>query len=154
PVRYGLAIALAFLVINGVESGRERREILAQTRTYFGILKVQASEDAPVQPLEAQVLGLKDYNPENPPSTPYTFLMHGTTHHGLNFQSPRGLRRLATTYYHRKGPVGVIFERFNWFPGEQNTYFADLRMPASLIGFGATPMSFGGINDNLLVDLW
>jgi hypothetical protein len=86
---------------------------------------------------------------------PYTYLLHGTTHHGLNYQEPAGLRRLATTYYHRMGPVGVIMERFNWFnfeydpktgtrtyhPQPQNTYHADARQPVSIIGLGADPMS-------------
>ncbi|MGF1581914.1 MAG: hypothetical protein ACFCD0_21515 [Gemmataceae bacterium] len=77
----------------------------------------------------------------------YHYLMHGTTHHGLNYQDPPELRRLATTYYHRFGPVGVIFERFNWFPGPQNTYWADARMPVSLAGIANDPMVS-------LVNLW
>lgn len=71
-------------------------------------------------------------------------LMHGTTHHGLNFQDPR-LSRLATTYYHRFGPVGAIMEQYNWFPGKQNTYHADARLPASVVGamnpFAAAPLA-------------
>ena len=44
-----------------------------------------------------------------------TYLMHGTTHHGLNYQHPRNQRRLATTYYHRNGPVGIIMRQIDWF---------------------------------------
>jgi hypothetical protein len=75
--------------------------------------------------------------------------MHGTTHHGLNYQSPKGLRRLATTYYHRLGPVGVIMERFNWFStpflnkdlAPQYTFHADARIVASAIGLGGDTWS-------------
>ena len=44
------------------------------------------------------------------------------------------LRRLATTYYHRDGPVGRVMEKFNWSPGPPNcnTYHADARILASL----------------------
>jgi hypothetical protein len=89
-----------------------------------------------------------------------TYLMHGTTHHGLNYQFPDrptklpigtgkdielpDMTRLATTYYHRDGPVGSVMERLNWFPGmkteikdERLTFWADVRLPVSLIGNGA-----------------
>ncbi len=59
-------------------------------------------------------------------------LLHGSTHHGLNFQIPE-LARLATTYYHRYGPVGYVMEPYNWFTGKQNTYHSDARVAASLI---------------------
>ena len=71
----------------------------------------------------------------------YTFLMHGTTYHGRNYLAPRkgemggvDLSRLATTYYHRYGPVGIVMERDNWFPGAQNTFRADARLPAAIFG--------------------
>ena len=71
----------------------------------------------------------------------YTYLMHGTTHHGLNYKpditidvfdaegrpvpsrlgkgiEQRPLGRLATTYYHRLGPVGIVMEKMNWFDGQ------------------------------------
>ncbi len=98
------------------------------TRGYLGLLKTPAYQEFLIPP-------------------EYHYLMHGTTHHGLNYQKPQELRRLATTYYHRYGPVGVIFERFNWFPGPQNTYWADARMPASLAAVGNDPMVS-------LVNLW
>src|SRR5262249_32909020 len=81
-------------------------------------------------------------------------LMHGTTHHGLNYQEPRGLSRLATTYYHRKGPTGIIMEKLNWFPGPQNTYWADNRMPASLVGMGAASLGVSTLPLAQLVDVW
>ena len=58
---------------------------------------------------------------------------------GQNFTAPAELRRLATTYYHRRGPLGVVLERWNWFPGPANTYWADARLPASLVALAASP---------------
>jgi hypothetical protein len=87
----------------------------------------------------------------------YTSLTHGTTHHGLNYQTPKDMRRLATTYYHRYGPVGVIMRQLDWFPAPRpsdfkteaerqhamkywNTYWADARLPVSVIGSSLNPM--------------
>ena len=70
----------------------------------------------------------------------YNYLMHGTTYHGRNYQNPL-LSRLATTYYHRWGPVGAVTEKYNWLGGPQNTYYSDVRLPISMIGMGATPMA-------------
>src|SRR5262249_51509495 len=99
---------------------------------------------------------------------PFTYLMHGTTYHGKNFHYPPELRRLATTYYHRKGPVGVIMERFNWgSPTEeerkanpklkvplQNTYYADLRLPVSMVGLGATPLGTAAFPVDQITACW
>jgi hypothetical protein len=46
--------------------------------------------------------------------------MLGTTNCGMVLRPSddfeiRDLSRVATTYYHRKGPVGICLERFNWF---------------------------------------
>jgi hypothetical protein len=47
--------------------------------------------------------------------------------------------RLATTYYHRLCPAGVAMEKFNWHSeGAANTFHADARLPASLIGTAPT----------------
>jgi hypothetical protein len=69
----------------------------------------------------------------------YTYLMHGTTYHGRNYiyrptKDNVDLSRLATTYYHRYGPVGFVMERFNWLPGPQNTYWGDARIPTATVG--------------------
>lgn len=56
---------------------------------------------------------------------------------GKNFTQPEVLRRLATTYYHRRGPIGIVLEKFNWFPGPANTYSADVRLPTSLVASAA-----------------
>ncbi len=66
---------------------------------------------------------------------------------GMNYLKPadpmdlgrpdRDFSRLATTYYHPRGPVGVALQRFNWFAGPLNTYHADARLPGSVVGLGA-----------------
>jgi hypothetical protein len=139
PIRFGLTIT-AILLVTGIRADTERgEETLYRGRSYFGILRVLQQYGEPLREYEvALVGGVKGEEP------PYHYLMHGTTHHGLNYQSPRGLRRLATTYYHRYGPVGVIMERFNWFStpflnkelAPQDTYHADARIVASAIGMG------------------
>jgi hypothetical protein len=88
-------------------------------------------------------------------------LLVGKVMHGEQFLKPSDPRlqgqpnhdftRLATTYYHRRGPVGRIMETMNWFPGRENTYAADARMPASQCGLLATP---GILPFASLVGLW
>jgi hypothetical protein len=63
----------------------------------------------------------------------------------------RDLSRRATTYYHRDGPVGRVMEKINWFPGPADTYAADARLPASVIGAGGLPVG-GSLAQ--LVSLW
>ncbi|HMF20214.1 MAG TPA: hypothetical protein VKE98_23605 [Gemmataceae bacterium] len=60
-------------------------------------------------------------------------------------------RRLPTTYYHPLGPLGLVFQKYNWFPGPVNTYHADARLPASLTALGFSP---GGLPMAQLLDLW
>jgi hypothetical protein len=134
PLRFGLAIG-AILLIEGLATSRGESVWYAD-RSYFGILRV----------LEAtNELGT------------YTSLRHGTTLHGQNFRRPESKKdwgnpekdwsRLANTYYHRRGPAGVVMEKFNWFHGPENTYWSDSRMPASIVALGGDPMS-------QLVNLW
>jgi hypothetical protein len=76
----------------------------------------------------------------------FNYLMRGDTHRGLNYLRPQERRwrgdpekdfsRLATTYHHQQGPAGVVMERLNWFPGPQNTFWADVRQPTSIVGLG------------------
>jgi hypothetical protein len=89
--------------------------------------------------------------------------MHGTTYHGRNYIYTRddqkaGLikdaSRLATTYYHRYGPVGVVFEQWNWLPGRQNTFYADARMPVTMIGQIAATIGGNNLPLPVLVESW
>jgi hypothetical protein len=75
-----------------------------------------------------------------------TLLIHGIDFGGqmLKPDNPlarhdpkKDLSRIATTYYHRHGPLGVVLEHFNWFGerwhAQDNTYHADARLPAALV---------------------
>jgi hypothetical protein len=92
---------------------------------------------------------------------PFHMLLYNRINIGRNFRKPRNPQdfgnpeldwsRLATTYFHREGPLGVVMEQYNWFPGKWNTYQADARLPASMIGvFGVDPCGQLG----QLVSLW
>jgi hypothetical protein len=87
----------------------------------------------------------------------YNYLMYYRIYWGRNYQKPtdqadwgdpdKDFSRLASTYYHARGPLGVAFGRFDWFPGKPNTFHADARIAASLIGMG-------GLHQSQLVSLW
>jgi hypothetical protein len=135
----------------------ERAGLLDADRSYFGVLRV--SQDH-VDLLDSEARRKGKYVEAEPlrndkridlGDLTYNYLMHGSTYHGRNYQAPE-LSRLATTYYHRYGPVGAITEKYNWFPGPQNTYWADLRGPASMIGLGATQLA--GLPVSELVNCW
>lgn len=85
-------------------------------------------------------------------------LLIGDTHFGgqvladpLKPEAVEDRRRLATAYYHRRSPIGVVLERFNWsekpWHWQDHQYAADARLPASLAGLcGAdlfSPSPFG-----------
>lgn len=59
--------------------------------------------------------------------------------------------RLPATYWHPQGPVGKILARYNWFPGMENTWRGDARLPASLIAQG---LSHGPVPAGQLVAAW
>ena len=82
---------------------------------------------------------------------------------GFNFVRDSGIKkgdpdqdfsRLATTYYHPGSPIGDVLRRFNWFPGPDNTYWADARMPASLVGLAASIPGVAAIPMSDLVGIW
>ena len=139
PLRFGLTIA-GIMIFHALISTRGEHS-LYKDRSYFGVLNVNLGEDFT-----------------------YTQLTHGRINHGMNFFHPdnksdwgnpdKDFSRLATTYYHRLGPAGIVMEKFNWFPGKLNTYAADARMPVSLIGQAALPLGIANLPVGQLVDLW
>ena len=75
----------------------------------------------------------------------FSYLMIGDTyygnylsgkHSGAPDEKPQDRRRIATTYYHRHGPVGQVMSKFDWFkPAEGLDHDpSDARMAASLLG--------------------
>jgi hypothetical protein len=134
PLRMALGLGALLLISGSRERGNEPdTEVLRAQRSYFGVLRVYKTTERDKQ---------------GNPLRYYTYLMHGTTHHGLNYQDPEPLRRLATTYYHRKGPAGVIMEPFVWFKEPMdalNPYASDARIIASMVGLGANPLNLSPV---------
>jgi hypothetical protein len=153
-LRYAFGVGM-MLYLGAIHE--EREGVLKADRSYFGVLRVSQDKVDLVYSeaarggsyIEGELLK-KDPN-INLRDLSYNYLMHGSTYHGRNYQQPE-LSRLATTYYHRYGPVGAITEKYNWFPGPQNTYWADLRGPSTMIGLGAVPM--GGLPLTQIVNCW
>jgi hypothetical protein len=84
PVRFGLGLGALLAVGLALRPGPD--EVLFRDRTFFGTHRVVVRDGGAVHAL-----------------------MHGTTLHGTQRQEPA--RRLEiTTYYHREGPLGQIFE--------------------------------------------
>jgi hypothetical protein len=151
PLRMALGLGAVLLASGMYERNADRRHdyrgriteenVLYRDRSYFGILRV----------MEQKLAFRSDDGKGETPTMRATYLLHGTTHHGLNYQFPDGtgknildpklpapnMLRVATTYYHADGPVGMVMERLNWFPGYKTdtedkrvTYWADARLPA------------------------
>lgn len=139
PIRYGLTLGV-ILLVQAVYNPLPEAPTIYSDRSYFGILRVKQQQEDRGQ-----------Y---------YTTLIHGHINHGMNFRKSEGkddYSRLATTYYHRLGPAGRVMELYNWFPGPQNTYTADVRAPASLfalIGSATMPVPTGPLPLDPLVGLW
>jgi len=145
PMRLALCFGAVLLGHAFYEAGADERT-LYRDRSYFGLLRVLEEKDF-YNPQPGAAKG----GDEQRLLYRFTYLMHGTTYHGENFNYPDGtselpdMRRLATTYYHPSCPVGLVMEKLNWFPGYKTdgkdgdkrlTYWADARLPASLVGSG------------------
>jgi hypothetical protein len=168
PLRFGLALAIVLVLID--QRGSGARESLLTERSYFGILNVRVGQD----------FYLDDAGTRK--AFWFTNLTHGTTDHGQNFIKPGAsterpnpkpdLSRLTTTYYHRAGPVGMAMEKFDWFfhqaardvgRGKKaadiiaenwNQYHSDARLPASLVGLGASQIAGVNLPISQLVGAW
>ncbi len=165
PVRMGLGVTALLVGHLYLASPDDRRYLEGGVRrTYFGLLRVQLDEEQARDEEERKMFrtefAVSKKGEPYAPVYPYTFLMHGTTYHGRNYLTPKGdadkdkvnLTRLATTYYHRYGPVGIVMERYNWFKGAQNTFRADARMPATIVGQMATTIGVGNLPLAALVE--
>jgi hypothetical protein len=158
PLRFGLALG-AILLITGTFT---RSSAVFETRSYFGLLRVQRSAER--------------WGDSTSKAVPYLNLMHGTTNHGMALQKSDDpaipdLTRVATTYYHRKGPVGICMERFNWFSNtgtiddpqkaiteEQGfalyNFKSDYRILTSMFGQSGLPVPGNSLPINTLVASW
>ena len=148
PLRFGLAIAGILLANELYTLNVQSDYVLFRTRSYFGSIVVRRGNES---------------NDRRNKEDEYKTLLHGTTDHGRNYakmpdEPQKDYSRLATTYYHRKCPVGVVMEHYNWFKDKSvalNTFQSDVRMPAGLIlqgsfgALGTTPLPLGP-----LVECW
>jgi hypothetical protein len=88
PLRFGTALGVVLLMAYAT-SAWFGDQVLYQTRTFFGVLKVlQAKED------NTRVL------------------VHGITNHGIQRIEPEA-RRQSVSYFHPTGPYGQIFSAFS-----------------------------------------
>jgi hypothetical protein len=78
----------------------------------------------------------REVDPEGTPLFNHVIL-RDQINFGFCFEDAK-YRRLPVTYYHPQGPLGMVFQRFNWFPGPANTYASDARLPAALVAMGCT----------------
>jgi hypothetical protein len=93
------AVALSALSVLCWSHGRDPDATLHVERTFFGVHRVHRRYGPalvdPVRRVRTRVL--------------YDALYHGNTRHGTQALDPR-FRRVATSYYHRTGPMGRVFE--------------------------------------------
>lgn len=87
PVRVGLGLGAVLVVANSV-GGWTGDPVLYQTRTFFGVLKVEDRK-------------------KNNTRT----LVHGTINHGTQRMEPEA-RRESVSYFHPTGPYGQVFAAF------------------------------------------
>lgn len=115
-----LTVLLAFPWITVREAG-----LVHRARGFFGVHRV-ASYLGDEFPLDDE--GGLTFR------VPYHVLVHGSTRHGSQALQG-GLRRTPTTYYHRSGPIGQVFEAFRDSP-----LFDDI----ALVGLGAGTLTAYG----------
>ena len=142
PLRFGLALTaiVAFCFI-GLD-GQAKDKLIARERNAFGILRVtEASNNLP------------DTGKDFPKAYTDRKLIQGNVLQGICITDPPELLRYPTMYYHRKGPVGQVMRRLEWWgydgklanlPANQNADFwmrqntdnakGDARIAVSLIG--------------------
>jgi spermidine synthase len=81
------AVSLAIVLLAAFWMIEQERQVLYRTRTFFGVLRVEASDNGPSREL-----------------------VHGTIRHGVQLvSSDPDRRRIPLAYYHPTGPLGSIF---------------------------------------------
>ncbi len=150
PMRFGLGVGAVLLLHTIFTANMESNTTLASSRSYFGAISVK--QYGAVRKVDGKETEFR-----------YRQLIHGHIDHGMNFVPAKGetrgdwqrdLSRLATTYYHREGPAGRVMEKYNWFPGKQNTFHADARLPASLLANVFSDLGIASLPTTSLISAW
>jgi hypothetical protein len=123
PLRSAVVVALLF-VASGLRDAGAMDEVYDQ-RTFFGVHRVVQFE----VPFRTGAPGR-----ERITRVPFRVLYHGATRHGAQILDPRH-RGTATTYYHRTGPIGQVFELFGASPEFDSV---------ALVGLGAGTLAAYG----------
>ncbi len=118
PVRFGLGV-FGLLIVSMLYCGEKQRPIYT-ARSFFGVLRVYEVR----------------YHQGTADEYPVHQLLHGTTNHGMQGFHP-DYREEAWTYYHRTGPVGMIFEALE-------SVQADLPKEVGVVGLGTGTMAAYG----------
>jgi hypothetical protein len=115
--RFGLGLGALLLAIAfaGGLSTWDRSPPLFQKRSFFGVLKVEESDEK----YQGEVIRAQS-------------LVHGTTLHGKQFNDPNHpeLDDYPSTYYHHTGPIGQVFGAYN-----------EASKPFAVIGLGTGTMA-------------
>ncbi len=106
PVRF--ALALGAVMLGSVVYSETQNRTLHEERNFFGTLSVRLD-----------------------PSGATRTLYHGNTIHGRQFIDP-SLQCEPLSYFHREGPLGQIFDAFNFNPASPNI---------AVVGLGAGSMA-------------
>lgn len=102
PIAFGLG--LAALMVGALPYFNTKDEILASERNFFGIWRVTANRK----------IGFR-------------LLTHGSTTHGVQLDD-ESRKCEATSYYHKDGPIGQVFEVYN---------AKSTNMPVAVTGLGS-----------------
>jgi spermidine synthase len=105
PFRLGLSLAVVLVTAN-VVSDWFGNPVLYQTRTFFGVLKVEYSKEKNVRKL-----------------------LHGTINHGIQRMEPEA-RRESVSYFHPTGPYGQVFAAFSGPNAKKNIAVTGLGIAA------------------------
>ncbi|MCC6676768.1 MAG: fused MFS/spermidine synthase [Phycisphaerales bacterium] len=106
PARGALAVAAIFAVALARPGIAE--PVLHASRTFFGVYRVTEIPATPVTIGDAA-------GTRTVAVLPRRLFQHGTTTHGTQFID-RALARVATSYYHRSGPIGQVFQAYDGSP--------------------------------------
>lgn len=98
------AAGLALVLLAAFWMTEQERQVLHRTRTFFGVLRVEASDNGPSREL-----------------------VHGTIQHGVQLvSSDPDRRRIPLAYYHPAGPLGSIFAALEQSAGVRRVGVAGL----------------------------